>query len=158
MKLCLPRPRLTRRILSLIRPTACLLVSVLVFVSCARAEPPLFSGPPVLTVTLDEMSFGHSPNAPRGRVRMRMENVGRIDHRLVLAPLPEDFPPITQQLSGEERRPITPIAGIPDRAPGETGQFAVDLVPGRYALICFYVDPDGKSHADKGMASEFRVV
>lgn len=88
----------------------------------------------------------------------RIRNVGSIPHRLAVVPLPEDFPPIQEQLRGSERRFIDPIAGIYQRLPGSTGTFAVDLAPGRrYAMICFVVDPDDKSHAVKGMTSEFRA-
>lgn len=107
---------------------------------------------------MDEYRFEHDLPVPAGRVIFRIRNVGSITHRLAVVPLPEDFPPIQEQLLGTERRFIGPVAGIYERRPGSTGTFAVDLAPGqRYAMICFVVDLDEKSHAVKGMTSEFRA-
>jgi hypothetical protein len=47
---------------------------------------------------------------------------------------------------------------VADVPPGGNGAVAVDLGPGRYALICFLTDDDGQSHALKGMATEFRIT
>jgi len=117
--------------------------------------------PPAVVVTMQDVGryrFEYDPVVPGGRVVFRVVNAGRLVHRLALVPLSEDFPPIDQQLHGSERQAITPFAGVPDRLPGETGTFAADLAPGhRYALICFVEDPDGVSHALKGMSSEFRT-
>jgi hypothetical protein len=103
--------------------------------------------------------FVYQPVIPGGRVVWKVVNAGRLVHRLTLLPLSDDLPPIDEQLHGEERQALTPFAGVPDRLPGETGTFATDLLPGhRYALICFNQDPDGVSHALKGMNSEFRTT
>jgi hypothetical protein len=134
-----------------------LLPMVLVAGSCAAAsDAPLPPSPPVAVVTMREYSFEHAP-IPRGRVIFRVRNVGRQAHRLSLLPLPQDFPPILKQLRGAERRSVTTAAAIPDTLPGQSGTFSFDVVPGRYAIVCFLVEPDGTSHALKGMATEFRV-
>lgn len=106
-----------------------------------------------------EFAFDYSPRrVPAGRLVVRVRNVGRLVHRLSMLPLSEDVPPIEVQLRGSERRAIAPFAGIYDRAPGQEGTFAVDLVAGqRYAFICFVIDEKG-SHAQKGMSSEFRAA
>jgi hypothetical protein len=102
------------------------------------------------------MEYDHA--IPAGRVVFRFVNVGEEKHRPSLLPLPEDVPPIGEQLRGSERRAAVPFAGIREVEPGESGTFAVDLSPGqRYALICFAIAPDGESHALKGMSSEFRA-
>ncbi|HUP69602.1 MAG TPA: hypothetical protein VM142_07265 [Acidimicrobiales bacterium] len=113
--------------------------------------------PPEITLTMTEYRFELSRPVPRGRVVFRVANRGRVPHRLVLVPLPADFPPIAEQIAGTDRRNVEPLAGIPDRPPGATGAFAVDLRPGRYALVCFIADVDGRTHAQKGMAEEFRL-
>lgn len=117
------------------------------------------AGPPVVTVTMTEYDFDFSTPVPSGRVVFRFVNEGRIEHQPDLVPLPEDLPPIAEQLRGEQRAAIAPFAGIPPRQAGDVGSYAVDLVPGqRYAFICFAHDPDDdESHALKGMASEFRA-
>lgn len=116
------------------------------------------SPPSVIDITMKEMAFDHPPTVPAGRVVFDIANKGTLPHRLILVPLADDFPPIREQLHGSERRVISPQAGIADRLPGGNASFAVDLLPGRYALICYVVGPDGLPHALKGMASEFRAI
>ncbi len=107
---------------------------------------------------MSEYRFEYQPAVPSGRVVFQVVNVGRVDHKLSLLPLAEDFPPIDAQLHGPERVVMSPFADVPLRPPGATGTFAVDLEPGRrYAFICFLRDPDGQPHALKGMNSEFRA-
>lgn len=143
------------------RYTAFALAAVLVlsvFGCGGAARAPLPPEPPTVLIRMDEMTFDHPAKLPRGRVVIRAHNAGNVPHRLVLVPLPKEFPPIRQQVMGPERRVIEPQAGIATQPPAATGTFALDLVPGRYGLICYVLDPDGKTHAAKGMASEFRVL
>jgi len=105
---------------------------------------------------MDEYRFDHGP-IPRGRVVFHVVNRGHVAHRMSVVPLPEDLPPIEVQLHGDDRRALSTLAAVPDTQPGDSAEVAVDLGPGRYALICFITDPDGQSHALKGMASEFRI-
>lgn len=130
--------------------------------SCGGSEEnqaPLPRAAPVVVVTMREYHFDYNPAIRSGRVVFRFVNEGQRFHRPALLPLPEDLPPIDVQLRGSKRRSISPFAGVYDRRPGATGTFAVDLVAGRrYALICYARDPDGSSHALKGMASEFRAL
>jgi hypothetical protein len=107
---------------------------------------------------MDEYTFAYDAAIPAGRVVFRFVNSGQQQHRPALLPLADDVPPILEQVRGNNRRTAAPFAGTPDREPGEIGQFAVDLLPDqRYALICFARDPDGHSHAQQGMVSEFRT-
>lgn len=117
------------------------------------ALPPV---PPSVTVVMHEYRFDHGP-VPRGRVVFHVDNRGHVVHRMSLVPLPEDLPPIEEQLHGTDRRTLFTLAAVPDTQPGASGTVAVDLAPGRYAFICFLTDKDGQSHALKGMASEFRI-
>lgn len=134
------------------------LVAALALASCGEATArPLPPGRPVVDLTMSDYRFDHTQPVPQGQVVFRVGNTGHVNHRLILVPIPEGFPPIDVQLRGEERRIVEPLAGIPDRPPGASSTFAVSLNPGRYALICFTRDADGESHAAKGMASEFRV-
>lgn len=105
-----------------------------------------------------EYRFDYSPPAGGGPIVFRITNAGAVPHQLDLLPLAEDVPPLDVQLRGSERRVVNPFAGIGDRQPGQAGAFAVNLRPGvRYGLVCFLVEPDGRSHARSGMTSEFRV-
>lgn len=122
------------------------------------ARGPLPPAPPEVVVTMDEFSFEHQSTIPAGRVVFRAVNVGELGHRLSVLPIDDDVPPIKEQLRGSERRSAEPLGGLSARPPGGAGSFAVDLRPGqRYALVCFIVEPDGRSHAQLGMASEFRA-
>ena len=94
---------------------------------------------------MTEYQFAYD-HLSKGRVVFQVVNDGQTVHRMSLVPLPEDLPPIQQQLHGDERRALNTLAAV-----------AVDLLPGRYAFICFLTDPDGQSHALKGMANEFRI-
>jgi hypothetical protein len=94
---------------------------------------------------------------PAGRVVFRVDNVGTLEHSLTLIAIPEDYPPLDEQLHGETRRGATTIQVLPRRKPGVPGTFAADLRPGRYGFVCFVEDPDGVNHALKGMNAEFRV-
>lgn len=121
------------------------------------ARPPLPPAPPVVDVVMREYSFSHLPGVKAGRVVFRFTNAGTQPHSAVLVALPEDVPPIDEQLRSDERRAVATYARIPDRPPGSHDTFAVDLAPGRYALICFTDGADGVTHALKGMSSEIRA-
>lgn len=140
----------------------CRWLAALTVAGCGASGSPgtgeLPPSPPVLSVTMDEYTFTHAPTVAPGRVVVEAVNGGTVDHALTLVGLPDDMPPIVEQLRGDVRRPVVTFAEIPRQAPGRRGTFAVDLDPGRYALVCFLVDADGVTHAAKGMASEFRVV
>ena len=58
---------------------------------------------------------------------------------------------------GGKTRIFAPQALGFNRPPGGVVTLATDLVPGRYAFYCYTKDPDGVSHVEKGMFSEFRV-
>jgi hypothetical protein len=106
---------------------------------------------------MSEYAFTHPPRVSPGRVVVRARNLGRLPHELVMVILPEDVPPIGEQLRSPERRVVASLASLPARGPAREGTFAVDLAPGRYAFICFVADEDGGQHDQKGMSSELQV-
>lgn len=101
--------------------------------------------------------FEHPAELPRGRVVLRIVNAGSSVHKLTLAPLHKDYPPVAEQLKGTQRRAISTVAATAAQAPGAATSFAVDLGPQRYGVFCLIIEADGTDHARKGMASEFRV-
>lgn len=126
--------------------------------SCASTSSALPPTPPVIGVTMAEYRFTYDHDVPRGRVVFRVANGGELAHEVQLFAIPEKFPlTITEQVRSDVRQAFPTKAVLPQREPGVDGEFAVDLPPGRYALTCFLKDADGRSHAQKGMASEFRV-
>jgi len=122
-----------------------------------RHEAPLPRHPAVVDVSLREYRFEYKPPASSGRVVFQVQNAGRREHELVLVPLPEGMPSLTQQLHSEQRRAVKPLAFLQPLRPGTRGVFAVDLQRGRYGMVSFVKDAKGVLDATKGMASEFRV-
>lgn len=126
--------------------------------ACASTDAaPLPPSPPVIDVTMRDYAFDFGTPVPRGRVVFRVRNAGDQVHRMTLVYLPKDVPPLAEQVAGTERVVVDALAGIPNRPPGAVDRVAVDLDPGRWAMVCFIIDPEGTSHARKGMASEFEV-
>ncbi len=116
-------------------------------------------GPTVVEVAEHHLGYVlERTEIPQGRAVFRVVNSSGLDHDLSLVVLPEDLPPIVEQLRGSDRRAVDTLARLPSRSPGSSDAFAVDLVPGRYALLCFETDGGHEPHALRGMAMEFRVV
>lgn len=132
--------------------------ALITLTACASGGSGETIGPARVDVVMRDYTFTWDGPIPAGRVVFRAGNAAEHEHQMTLLSLPDDLPPIETQLRGETRRLLPLIAKFPARSPGATGTFAVDLKPGRHALVCFLIDPDGVSHALKGMASEFRVA
>ena len=124
--------------------------------SCTPKTSSLPSAPASLTVTMREYRFDFNRPVPAGRVVLRVENSGTVQHQLALIKLDPDVPPLEQQLRGGSRRAAPNIALIL-RQPGASRTLALDLSAGRYGMVCFLRAPDGEAHALKGMNAEFRV-
>lgn len=133
----------------------------LIAVACSPSEAARPSWPPDpqrVEVVLDEYRFDFAPDISAGRVVFEVRNSGDLVHELQFFELPDDFPPIDEQIRGSERRVLAATGGVPSRQPGGSGSFAVDLVAGqRYALVCLLQDEDG-SHGAKGMNAEFTAA
>lgn len=134
--------------------------AALLLATCGGAPPQRPAAPPpppVISVEMREFAYERSSDIPSGRVVFRMINAGSVIHQPLLVKLGEDLPPLAEQLSGTERRPVDPFAGTLPRRPGQVGTFAVDLAAGqRYGVICVALDEQGVSHARRGMNFEFR--
>lgn len=148
-----------------VRPTAPTAIVAMVALAAAGCTLPWASPqhlPPSATtvrVGLDEYEFDVRQSVPAGRVVFEVVNHGDVAHELVLVGLPEDAPPV-QALFGEDadRRTFPTRMQLGAREPGQRGVFAMDFAPGRYGLMCFLEDDDGRQHVHKGMLAEFRVV
>jgi hypothetical protein len=109
---------------------------------------------------MTEFKFIHEPVLSAGRVVFRVHNVGQLDHELVIVKLPDDYPPLDVQLRSDTRRAVPTFFFEPGRRPAQSGTFALDLVRGRYGMLCSVhdpQDPEALTHALKGMNSEFVV-
>ena len=87
-------------------------------------------------------------------------NTGLLEHELTVVRLPDDFTASIESVRDGTTPPqaFATTAVLFARPPGATGTFALDATPGRYALLCFVKDEDGKLHYNKGMSSELRVT
>lgn len=133
---------------------------LLAAVACSPVESdePLPPSAPSVKVRLVEYEVIYDEPVPAGRVVFRVENAGKRVHRLALLQLPDDFPPLQEELANDTPRSVSSFARVPDLEPGETGMFAVDLAAGqRYAMVDYSEAPDGTSHARLGLADEFRA-
>ena len=122
------------------------------------AAEPLPPTPARVQITMHDYRFEMAGEIARGRVVVEVTNQGTMNHALTLISLPDDFPPLDEQLRGDERRGAASVARVPARPPGEGSKFALDAQPGRYGLVCFVADADGLTHGQKGMNFEFRVL
>jgi hypothetical protein len=96
-----------------------------------------------------------------GRQRIRLVNRGSQPHELVIIQLRsgatlKDFVEFLGP-KGIDPAPGRPIGGMTGLEQDEEGSFPVNLIPGRYGLICFFPDAAGVPHFAKGMATEFNV-
>lgn len=143
-----------------------LLVPFLLIASACISRPPAGPRPPrptVMKVTAREYGFEYAQAGKvvsQGRVALEMENKGRLHHQLTMIIVPEDMPGTIKEeaRSSDTHRVFENVFALPARPPGGRGSFAVDLEPGRYAMVCLVEDRGGTLHAQKGMASEFRVA
>jgi uncharacterized cupredoxin-like copper-binding protein len=127
--------------------------------ACSGSKSDALPAPPAtMDVTMREYTFDNPATVHSGRIVFTVNNAGTMKHEAILVALPPDAPPIGEQLKSENRMGVATVATLRNRAPGSSGTFAADLPPGRYAFICFVTDPNGVSHALKGMSSEFRVT
>jgi hypothetical protein len=126
--------------------------------SCGNERPVPRIPAAVVDLKITEYRFDYRRPVPAGRVVFHVVNAGSAVHRVSMLALPEDLPPIMQQLRGSQRRGIVPFASIGGLAPGDANSFAVDLAAGqRYAIIDVGDGPGGRSNALLGLASEFRA-
>jgi len=110
------------------------------------------TGPTVVKVKLSEYSIVMDETSiPAGVVRFEIENVGTIDHEVVLEPAGTEDAPF--ELNGE-------ASEAEDIHPGDktTLEWTIDQ-PGEYQLSCYIKDEgDTEDHAQQGMITQFTVT
>ena len=119
---------------------------------------PLPGAPSRVPVEMRDFSFELPASVPAGRVVFEVVNEGARRHEIVVVPLPEDFPPLLEQLRSRSRRALETLYILPVQDPGARAAFALDLDPGRFGLVCFLGARRGRPHALRGMAAELRVT
>lgn len=91
------------------------------------------------------------PPVPAGRAVFRAHNRGDVAHELVVVDVPDS--PASEGGS----QVVLTLGVVNARPPGQGGSVAVDLAPGRYALVCLLRNDDGVAHSDLGMVARFEV-
>jgi len=109
------------------------------------------AGPTVVQVKLSEYSIVmDETSVPAGPVRFEIENVGAIDHEVVLETAGAEDEPFEANGEASEAEDIGPDTKT-------TLEWTLDQ-PGDYQLACYVIDEDGESHAMKGMITNFTVT
>lgn len=115
-----------------------------------------------VTMTLHDYSFTLSGTLAAGRRTIEVRNGGPQPHEIELiqlAPGKTAADMLAWLRQSEGPPPGLPLGGVSPLARGSTAWFEADLVPGRYALICFVPDAkDGKAHFEHGMVQEIEVA
>lgn len=117
------------------------------------------------TVTIKAIDFAfEAPGTlPAGETDIVFENTGKEPHELVMVPLAEGAPPVTELIELPEKKAEEYFAGKPISShgpikPGETTDLSADLKPGTYGMVCFVVSKTEKQpHAFLGMVNSLIV-
>jgi uncharacterized cupredoxin-like copper-binding protein len=114
-----------------------------------------------LTIQLVDYNFKLTSPIRAGTRTIRVQNVGKQHHEVVLAQLAPnataaDLMKWLEKMEGPP--PGKPLGGIAGIDPGVSQYFRADFTPGNYALICFLPDTnDGKPHFVHGMIQQIVV-
>jgi hypothetical protein len=114
-----------------------------------------------LTVQLVDYNFKLTSPIRTGMRTIRVQNVGKQHHEVVLVQLAPnataaDMMKWLEKMEGPP--PGKPLGGIAGIDPGMSQYFRADFTPGNYALICFLPDAkDGKPHFAHGMIQQITV-
>ncbi|HSG05513.1 MAG TPA: hypothetical protein VLB09_03845 [Nitrospiria bacterium] len=137
------------------------MIKTLNVVKSDQAVPAIARGD--VEIILSDFVFSVNPALKSGKQTLRVVNKGKQAHEILLVMLPPDtsvksfgnfFLPDAPPPDGPP--PGKPIGGISGIEPGATASFEVDLPPGRYGVICFFID-QGRFHFEKGMMLDVEV-
>ena len=126
-----------------------------------RSARPATAPRPAATLSLFDYGFRSTPAIRATTHAVRVTNRGTQPHELVIARLDAgksaaDFARWADGMKGPP--PGRFGGGVSPIAPGASNDLALDLAPGRYALLCFVPDAkDGKPHVAHGMVHEITV-
>lgn len=104
------------------------------------------------------------PGSPHARPVLGLRNKGRVPHELRAVWIGDVPPQGRRQLMTDLRNgaeiPVELVrsGGVAAVAPGREAAATQLLSAGRYLLICLLTTPDGRTHAQRGMIKEVKVV
>ena len=129
-------------------------------VAAPRTSPTQAPLPGDERVILADFAFGIPPLAA-GKHTLRLDNVGQEPHEILikrLAPERTLADSLAFVVSPTGSPPFADAGGVLMFPSGQSATLAVDLAPGPYVAICYFLDPvRGKTHAELGMIRDFTV-
>ena len=135
----------------------------------APAARPLVASHPVrytgrvVTITARDYAFEAPDSVEAGYVTLRLLSRGKELHHVQLMRLDgghtmKELFEVMKDPSAKPPAWVVEVGGPNAPVPGGESAAALELVPSRYALICFIPSPDGMPHVMKGMAKEIVVT
>jgi len=120
------------------------------------------AAPAVITITARDYAFEAPDTIAAGLTTIRLVNRGPELHHVQLVKLEEgrtmtDFF-AALKAGGPPPRWAREVGGPNTPVPGGESEATLDLMPGRYAVVCFIPSPDGTPHIMKGMTREMVVA
>jgi uncharacterized cupredoxin-like copper-binding protein len=118
---------------------------------------------PQVTIKTHDFSFEAPAQIEAGLVSITLENAGQEPHHVQLVRINDDVSmeqlQAALQQGPEAALPLVTLEGGPGVvAPGRSQQVTVNLIPGRYLLLCLVPSPDGVPHLAKGMITPLEVM
>jgi hypothetical protein len=116
--------------------------------------------PPAATIELGlaDFAFQSEPQWPAGDQMIKVSNIGTQEH-IVLIDRLDPGHTLQQWIAAQGDAPWShSLGGVSRLGPGQSVLLPRTLVPGRYILVCLFVDPkSGKPHVELGMLREITV-
>ncbi|HUK63828.1 MAG TPA: hypothetical protein VLV15_10850 [Dongiaceae bacterium] len=133
-------------------------VAVSAIVGCGRAHPPATRMPPIVRILATDTGFVVPARIPAGITELRLVNVGTTIHEGVLTrfltPDGRAAAYIESVKAGIDVPAFAEDSGGPGLAlPGDSTAVWIELVPGHYAVTCWYGD-----HPENRGMTDFDVV
>lgn len=116
--------------------------------------------PPTATIELGlaDFAFQAEPAWPAGNQMIKVSNIGTQEHIVLIRRLDPGHTLNDWIAVGGEASWSHSLGGVSRLAPGRSVLLPKNLVPGRYILLCLFVDPkSGRPHVELGMLREITV-
>src|SRR5262249_41223888 len=113
-----------------------------------------------ITIRMRDHAYQLTAPASVGHPLWHMQNIGTEPHQAMLIRLPEGASEYTERAwlsnGGPGARAGIPNGGVVETPAGGDAWFQVELVPGRYVLLCNELEEEGR-HFDLGMVYRFQI-
>ena len=141
---------------------------ILVFAAFAAARPLHHTTAPAtaahtLVVRSYEYAFQSPESIPAGLIAVRLVDRGKKPHQVTIVRLDDSssLTRVMRTLANDKARTtgVRWVGGVETAQPGDSAETTIVLQPGRYVLVCGYVDDElGHSHMAMGMLRSLVVT